>query len=140
MSKSSMTMAMTGWMLLAITLSVTARAQVGIPFTGTGQVIPGQVVIDESTYVVEQVKRNPTMESLIDSAKAILIVPQYRDTSYVVDKARDLSTTSNVKPAATDLTTQGSPGAFLLRGFGGWSSPAFFTVAWPGEDNDSDAR
>jgi lipid-binding SYLF domain-containing protein len=137
MIKSSMMKAMTASFLVATAFSVSAQAQTGIPFFSTGQVIPEQVVVDASTYVVERAKRNPGMESLIDSAKAIFIVPKYGETSSVGDRARALAMTSNVEPATTDLTTQGSPGAFLLRGLGGWSSPAFFTVAWPNYSNES---
>jgi hypothetical protein len=135
MTKSMMTM--TTWLLLAITFSVSARAQTGSPFFGTGQAIPGQVVVDESTYVVGQAKQNPGMESLIDSAKAVFIVPQYGDTSSVGERAQALSPSSTVKPATIDLTTQGSPGAFLLHGLGGWSSPAFFGLAWSDYGDES---
>lgn len=136
MNRVLMMLAMTAWLLLAAAFSVSAQAQTGLPFFGTGQVIPGQVVVDESTDVVEQAKQDPGMESLIDSAKAIFIVPEYGDTSSVGDKARNLSPSSSVRPATLDLTTQGSPGAFLLRGLGGWSSPAFFAVAWPNYGNE----
>lgn len=127
----------TAWLLLAATFSVNASAQTGIPFFGTGQVIPGQVVIDHSTSVVEQARQDPGMDALIGSAKAIFIVPQYGEPSFVGDRARYLSPTSSVEPATMDLTTRGSPGAFLLRGLGGWSSPAFFTVAWPNYGDQS---
>ncbi len=134
-----MVIAMTGWFLLAHRLLGQARrvAQTGFPFFGTGEVIPGRVVLEKSTQVVEQAKQDSSMESLIDGAKAIFIVPQYGETAYVGDKARDLSPSSTVKPATTDLTAQGSPGAFLLRGLGGWSSPAFFGVAWPNYKSES---
>jgi hypothetical protein len=137
MVKASMMVATTAWLLIATAFSTGAQAQTGIPFFGTGQVIPGQVVIDESTYVVEQAKQDPGMESLIGSAKAIYIVPRYGDRSSVIEQAQDRSPTASVRPAATDITTRGSPGAFLLNGLGGWSSPAFFTVALGNNSDES---
>jgi hypothetical protein len=55
----------------------------------------------------------------------------------VGDRVRDITPTSSTKPATTDLTEQGSPGAFLVRGLGGWSSPAFFSVALPNDGRES---
>lgn len=118
----------TPWLLLATTFAVSSQAQVAFVQGSTAEIFPGQVVIGEATYVVEQAKQDPAMEALVHRAKAIFIVPRYGEVSYVRRKAQALTVTSNVIPATEDLLKRGSPGAFLIRSLGGWSSPTFFTI------------
>jgi len=132
------------WLLFAAigsSASVQSLAQTApLVNSDTAQVIPGQIVVNEAARVIDRVKRDPGMASLIDNARAVLTVPLYGEpqSAFVdrVARAAPAYTTAS----ALALTSNGSPGVFLMHGASGWSSPAFFNVANDGIDSQRGYR
>jgi hypothetical protein len=119
----------TPWLVCAAVFAVSAQAQTARPENNTAKVIPGQIVVDQATRVVDHAKENPAMAALIDHAKAVLIVPRYgQSQTAVVNRAEQAAPSDNTTRSAVALTRNGSPGVFLVHSAGNWSSPAFFSV------------
>jgi hypothetical protein len=128
----------TPWLLCAAALAVTAQAQTARPENNTAQVIPGQIVVDEATGVVQNMKQQAELAGVMDHAKAVLIVPRYgADPARLVDRAERTSPSANTSLASDSMVKHGSPGVFLLH-TAGWSAPAFFSVGKvPMSDTDN---
>lgn len=119
----------TPWLLCAAAIAVTAQAQTERPENNTAKVIPGQIVVDEATRVVQHMKQDPAVAGLIDQAKAVLIVPRYgANPSRLVQRAERTSPEDNTTRAADEMVRHGSPGVFLVHA-AGWSAPAFFSIS-----------
>jgi hypothetical protein len=117
-------------LLFAAAFELSAQAQGVVDENNTSKVIPGQILIDDSTLVIQEAKHDPGMQSLIFRAKAIFIVPRYEDSSIsLAARAEHQNVNGLVEPVLHDLTHTGSPGVFMVRRLSAWSSPAFFTIA-----------
>jgi hypothetical protein len=119
----------TPWLLCAAVFAVNAQAQTATPESNTAKIIPGQIVVDQATQVVERVKQTAGMASLIDNAKAVLVVPRYGESQSAVINQANRAAPGDSTRSAVALTRNGDPGVFLVRGIASWSSPAFFSVA-----------
>lgn len=131
----------TPWLLCAAALAVSAQAQTARPEDNTAKVIPGQVVVDEATTVVQRMKQDPAVAGIMDHAKAVLIVPRYgANPSRLVDRAQRESPAGDTTRASEALVRAGSPGVFLVH-TAGWSAPAFFSVRSAAmNDNDNSSH
>lgn len=127
----------TPWLLWAAVFAVTAQAQIAAPESNTAKVIPGQVVVDQATTVVQDMKQDPDVAGLMDHAKAILIVPGYgANPARLENRAERESPEGNTRQASEAMLRYGSPGVFLVHGLG-WSSPAFFSISNAGMNSNN---
>lgn len=119
----------TPWLLYAAAVAVTAQAQIATNQDNTAKVIPGQIVVDESTTVVQNMKQDdPGLAELVNHAKAVFIVPRYgANPARLASRAERNSPEGNTSHSTQAMVRYGSPGVFLLRS-GGWSAPAFFSI------------
>jgi hypothetical protein len=112
----------------AFELSAQAQGPVLDP-NNTAKIIPGQILLDDATLVIQEAKHDPGMQSLIFRAKAIFIVPRYEDSSIsLAARAHHETAQGLLTPVLNDLSHTGSPGVFLMHRLSAWSSPAFFTI------------
>ncbi len=119
----------TPWLLCAAAFALTAQAQTVARPDNTAKVIPGQIVVNEATTVVQNMKQNPDLAGLLDHAKAVLIVPGYgANPSQLGNTANRDSPEGNTTHTTQAMVQHGSPGVFLLHSEG-WSAPAFFSVS-----------
>lgn len=119
----------TPWVLSAAAFALTAQAQIAANTGNTAKVIPGQIVVDEATAVVQNMRQNPDAAGLLDNAKAVLIVPGYgANPSRLSNSAQREAPEGNTTHTSQAMVRYGSPGVFLMRS-GGWSAPAFFSIS-----------
>ena len=119
----------TPWLLGAAAVALTAQAQIAAPEYNTGRTIPGQIVVDQSTSVVQSMKQDSAVAGLMDHAKAVLIVPGYgANASQLANSAKQASVEGSTTRTVDAMTRHGSPAVFLVHS-SGWSSPAFFSVS-----------
>jgi hypothetical protein len=119
----------TAWMLCAAAFAIGAQAQTSAPENNTAKVIPGQIVVDEATTVVQSMKQDPTVAGLVAHAKAVLVVPRYgANPARLENGAQRDSPEGSTTRASEAMVRHGSPGVFLVHSEG-WSSPAFFSIA-----------
>src|SRR5690242_9561185 len=115
----------TQWLLCAAVCSAMnaqALAQSGPMLNSdTAKVVAGQIVVNEATRVIDRVKQDPGMASLINNAKAVLTVPLYGESQSAFMDRAERSAPGYTTSSAVALTMNGSPGVFLLHGAVGWS-------------------
>jgi lipid-binding SYLF domain-containing protein len=119
----------TPWLLCAAAFAVSAQAQIASDQDNTSKIIPGQIVVNEATPVVQNMKQDPNVAALLEQAKAVLIVPGYgANPSQLANQAAHENLEGNTSHTTKAMERYGSPGVFLLHS-GGWSAPAFFSVS-----------
>ena len=117
-------------LLCAAALELSAQARGVVDENNTAKVIPGQILIDDATLVVQEAKHDPGMQSLLFRAKAVFIVPRYEDDSFsLTARAEHQNVNGLLEPVLHDLTQAGSPGVFMVHRLSAWSSPVFFSIS-----------
>ncbi|MBM3571700.1 MAG: lipid-binding SYLF domain-containing protein [Alphaproteobacteria bacterium] len=87
-----------------------AFLQLALPQHAWGQATEHQALVDKAALSFRAVSQEPSSQAYIKRAKALLIVPSYVKAGFF-------------------LGGEGGSGVLVARRGGGWSDPAFYTIA-----------